>query len=127
MCVYWITSLRIKSGVTGIAGFYGCTQLSEVPIPDSVTGIGSGAFYGCDKLTITCGCTSYARTYADENRVSVLRIHHMEGEICSFCGLPENGVAGGTCGAAEWLLTDDGKMTVWGNGEMALGTDTEVP
>ena len=30
--------------------FSGCKSLTSINIPDSVTNIGNGAFYGCDKL-----------------------------------------------------------------------------
>ena len=48
-----ITSITIPDSVTSIddGAFYGCTSLASITIPDSVTSIGSYAFYGCTSLT----------------------------------------------------------------------------
>ena len=46
-----LTSVYIPNSVTSIEGaFYGCTSLTSVYIPNSVTSI-EGAFYGCTSLT----------------------------------------------------------------------------
>ncbi len=43
----------IPNSVTSIGSiaFYGCTSLTSITIPNSVTSIGIGAFYGCSSLT----------------------------------------------------------------------------
>ena len=41
----------IITGGASIGSFWGCTSLTSVTIPDSVTSIGSGAFSGCTSLT----------------------------------------------------------------------------
>ena len=48
-----LTSVTIPDSVTSIRNgtFYGCTSLTSVTIPDSVTSIGRYAFYGCTSLT----------------------------------------------------------------------------
>ena len=47
------TNISIEEGTIGIAGavFEGCSGLSSVTIPNSVTSIGSSAFSGCTGLT----------------------------------------------------------------------------
>ena len=48
-----LTSVTIPNSVTSIGGyaFWGCTGLTSVTIPNSVTSIGSSAFQGCSSLT----------------------------------------------------------------------------
>ena len=45
--------MEIPNSVTeiGTYAFYGCTSLTSVEIPNSVTEIGTYAFYGCTSLT----------------------------------------------------------------------------
>ena len=58
-----LTSITIPDSVTSIDGwaFYGCSGLTSITIPDSVTSIDGWAFYGCSGLisiTIPDGVTS---------------------------------------------------------------------
>jgi len=48
-----VTSITIPNSVTSIgsSAFYGCFSLTSVTIPNSVTSIGSYAFYACTSLT----------------------------------------------------------------------------
>ncbi|MGM9971405.1 MAG: leucine-rich repeat domain-containing protein, partial [Anaeroplasmataceae bacterium] len=59
-CIGWrafygctsLTSIETPSSVTSIGddAFYGCTSLTSIEIPSSVTSIGDDAFYGCSSL-----------------------------------------------------------------------------
>lgn len=52
-CVASINSVTIPDGVTtiGSGAFYGCNSLTSIVIPNSVNTIGEYAFSGCDSLT----------------------------------------------------------------------------
>ena len=47
------SAIPTDGNVTAIApySFAGCTELTEITIPDSITRIGEGAFAGCERLT----------------------------------------------------------------------------
>lgn len=62
-----MTDCIIPDGVTSIwdGAFYGCSRLTGITIPTSVTSIGNGAFYDCEKLT---GITIPSRFTDDDIR-----------------------------------------------------------
>lgn len=47
-----VTNLTLPNSITSITDgvFYGCTSLTNITIPDSVTSIGQSAFHGCTAL-----------------------------------------------------------------------------
>ena len=51
-----LTSIEIPNSVTSIGegAFYYCSNLTSIEIPNSVTSIGEYAFYYCSNLTIRC-------------------------------------------------------------------------
>jgi hypothetical protein len=54
----------------GEAAFSGCSSLSAMTIPASVTEIGSNAFIECaEDLTLTGAAGSAASSYAEENAI----------------------------------------------------------
>lgn len=66
-----LTEVVIPEGVTAIGmwAFYDCTALSSSIIPSGVTDIGEDAFYGCDSLTATVAEGSYAAQYSKKNGI----------------------------------------------------------
>ena len=73
-----VTNLVVPEGVTGIGrcAFYCCSSLTSVTIPDGVTSIGGSAFYNCSNLTsitIPDGVTSIG-DYTFNNCSSLIRV-----------------------------------------------------
>ena len=65
----------VKEGTKSIAAnAFEYRGLSSITIPESVTSIGTDAFYRCDNLTIYGYAGSYAETYASENEIPFVAI-----------------------------------------------------
>ena len=66
-----LTNIEIPNSVTSIGdySFAGCTSLTNIEIPNNVTRIGEDAFICCDNLTIYTTSNSYAKTYAEDNKI----------------------------------------------------------
>ena len=66
-----LTSVKVPKSVTNIGSeaFYMCTNLTSVTVLDSVNSIGKWAFYGCDNLTIYGYDNSFAQSYAADNSI----------------------------------------------------------
>ncbi len=65
-----ITSVEISEGIATIdsLAFMECPSLEKVYIPDSVTSIGTQAFYGFNGI-VYCNSGSYAHKYAMDNNI----------------------------------------------------------
>lgn len=123
--------ITIPESVTSIgrSAFYRCTALTEVVIPKSVTSIGMDAFDYCNNIekiyvyssktainsssdTFPEGATIYG--YDNSTAQSYAKTHQRE-----FVSLGSAPVASGKCGDnVTWLLTEDGTLTISGEGEM---------
>ena len=67
-----LTRVTIPDSVTriGMDAFYGCESLTQVTIPDSVTGIGEDAFNNCTSLTLLIdSANTYAVQFAKDNKI----------------------------------------------------------
>ncbi len=77
------TSVEIESGVQGLGAlsFLGCSSLSKIVIPESVTSIGASAFHNCaSDFTIYCYSGSYAMQYAIDNSLNYVVMDIVETE-----------------------------------------------
>ena len=85
-----LTSITIPDSVTSIGeyAFRGCTSLTSITIPDNVTSIGEYAFYGCSGLTsvtIGNGVTSIGSwTFSDCTSLTSITIPDSVTSIGSF-------------------------------------------
>ena len=73
-----INSINLPDGLISIgdSAFYCCTGLVEISIPDSVTSMKPLTFAGCDNLTVTANCNSYASNYIAKQNIKSNLIHN---------------------------------------------------
>ncbi len=128
---YSLKAIDWQIGITeiGETAFAGCVSLNYIAIPDGVTTIGAGAFRECEWLytllipdsvtsigygildvcqyAVICGYEgSAAEEYADANGIT-------------FALIEVEAIASGELdGGLTWTVTDDGKLTVSGEGAM---------
>ncbi|MDO5541111.1 MAG: leucine-rich repeat protein [Eubacteriales bacterium] len=103
-----LSSIRIPDGVTTIEPytFSYCSSLSSIEIPASVTAIGGNAFSNCSALETV--------TYKGEEP----EIAENAFENCPLLA-EEEILAEGTCGEnLTWSLSETGKLTISGSGDM---------
>ena len=116
-----LVSIALSNNMTSIdeSLFYGCRSLTKVVIPDNITTIGEYAFDYCNALTTIY----YTGTEEQWNTIEIGDyndpllnaniIFEWNGEES------EDAIASGTCGEnLTWTLTEDGTLTISGEGEM---------
>ena len=128
-----LASITIPMSVTSI-GYYafdGCSSLASISIPKSVAEIANYAFRNCGGLTSitiksttppTIGYYSFVgvdmSVYVPKGSVAAYKEAEHWSEFANIQAIVSL-VASGTCGdKLTWTLTDDGKLTIEGTGEM---------
>ena len=125
-CCESLTSVAFGENLQSIGGyaFYSCTGLKSVTLGEKLETIGYGAFDDCDSLSaVSVPCTWIENPlYSFDVGVAVTNRHTVETGECSVC----NSVMG-YCGATDnegdeksvqWVLAEDGTLTVSGQGKM---------
>ncbi len=116
-----LTSINMPDSVTrvGDRAFAGCVGLTTVEISGGIERIGEKAFLGCDNIT-----TVYYGGTKEQWRYVTIEPHNdslLNAEIIFGEEMPTapKTAADGTCGTnLTWTLSDDGVLTVSGEGKM---------
>ncbi len=108
-----LTSVTIPESMTYIYGsaFQGCSALTSVKIPDSVTEIGRSAFAGCSALTtVTIGkgvSTIYRDAFLDCSALNAVHIS----DLAAWCKISfYNGYSSNPLALAHHLYLNDGEV-----------------
>ena len=121
-----LMGIAIPEGITSLGkfAFYGCTRLKVVVIPGSITNINQSAFYGCSALKSVyyTGSSDQWRDISIEDGNSCLKDAEIyfgaTGNELDTALYPEI-IDSGSCGyGITWQVTDDGALTIIGEGAM---------
>ena len=108
-----ITDIVIPNSVTSIGdgAFYGCSGLTSVTIPNSVTSIGSIAFSECSGLTtVTIGISvTSIGDWAFENCSSLKTVKVPVTDYCAFCNNELISLIYSNIGKPVQLIDSEGK------------------
>ncbi len=121
---YYAETLQLESGEEvdydalpeiSLYGFFGCPKLTSVSLPGSVALIDGEAFEGCDSLS-----DIWFNGTAEQWTEVLVDGSIPEGVTVHFAG--EEQAKSGRCGYdLTWTLSDDGVLTISGEGEMEGG------
>jgi len=131
-----LTSIIIPEGVTSIekSTFSRCESLTSITIPESIESIGEYAFLECNGLeeiifegsapeisdTAFTNVTANAYYPANDTTWTAEKLQDYGGTLTWIpTGSSETVIASGTCGEnLTWKLTEDGTLTISGEGKM---------
>ncbi len=100
---YEFSTVIINNGVLSIGdyAFLNCSDLRHIIVPNSVDSIGRDSFSGCLNLTINGVENSFTEDYAVLNSITFDALNTF-----------------GKTGSCIWILGNDGKLVISGNGAM---------
>jgi hypothetical protein len=110
-----LTEIEIPDSVTSIgeSAFSDCKKLTSITIPDSVTSIEKSAFSGCNNLTIYGYARSYAQKYAAENNIRFALIGGLlRGDVDGSGGIDSTDIFYTMLYIANVAVGNDGGLTL---------------